>query len=95
MRLALVTGVTKTRQNQVQEEVMSKFYRIRVGGHLDSCWSEWFEGLRLTHEENGETVLSGPIVDEAALHGILAKVRDLGLPLLAVERIEPGLEQGS
>ncbi len=73
---------------------MSKFYRIRVGGHLDSGWSEWFEGLRLTHEQNGETVLSGPIVDEAALHGVLAKVRDLGLPLLAVNRVEPGLEQG-
>ncbi len=97
MRSALVTGVIKTRQNQVQvqEEGMSKFYRIRVGGHLDSGWSEWFEGLRLTHEANGETVLSGPIVDEAALHGVLAKVRDLGLPLLAVNRVEPGLEQGS
>ena len=73
---------------------MSKFYRIRVGGHLDSSWSEWFEGLRLTREANGETVLSGPIVDEAALHGVLGKVRDLGLPLLAVNRVEPGLEQG-
>ena len=73
---------------------MPKFYRIRVGGHLDSSWSEWFEGLRLTPEANGETVLSGPIVDEAALHGVLAKVRDLGLPLLAVNRFEPGLEQG-
>ena len=68
---------------------MSKFYRIRVGGHLDSSWSEWFEGLRLTREANGETVLSGPIVDEAALHGVLAKVWDLGLPLLAVNRVEP------
>ena len=74
---------------------MSKFYRIRVGGHLDSGWSEWFEGLLLTREANGETVLSGPIADEAALHGVLAKVRDLGLPLLAVNRVEPGLEQGS
>ena len=71
---------------------MSKLYWIRVGGHLDSGWSEWFEGLRLTHEPNGETVLSGPIVDEAALHGVLAKVRDLGLPLLAVNRVEAGLE---
>ena len=71
---------------------MSKFPRIRVGGHLDSSWSEWFEGLRLTYEANSETVLSGPIVDEAALHGVLAKVRDLGLPLLAVNRVEPGLE---
>ena len=70
-------------------------YEIRVRGHLDDSWSEWFEGLRLTREANGETVLSGPIVDEAALHGVLAKVRDLGLPLLAVNRVEPGLEQGS
>ncbi len=53
------------------------------------------QGLRLTHEANGETLLSGPIVDEAALHGVLAKVRDLGLPLLAVNRVEPGREQGS
>ena len=69
MRSALVTSVTKTRQNevQVQEEVMSRFYRIRVGGHLDSGWSEWVEGLRLICEANGETVLSGPIVDEVAL----------------------------
>ena len=72
---------------------MSKFYRIRVGGHLDSGWPEWSEELRLTPEVNGETVLSGPIVDEAALHGVVAKVRDLGLPLLAVNRVEPGLEQ--
>ncbi len=71
------------------------FYEIRVRGHLDDSWSEWFEGLRLTREANGETVLSGPIVDEAALHGVLAKARDLGLPLLAVNRVEPGLEQGS
>ena len=74
---------------------MPEFYRIRVRGHLDSSWSEWFGGLRLTHEANGEMVLSGPIVDEAALHGVLAKVRDLGLPLLAVDRVEPGPEQGS
>ncbi len=71
-----------------------RFYEIRLGGHLDDRWSEWFEGLRLTREANGETVLSGPIVDEAALHGVLAKVRDLGLPLLAVNLAKPGLEPG-
>ena len=59
---------------------MSKLYRILVEGHLDGGWSEWFEGLRLTCEANGETVLSDPIIDEAALHEVLAKVRDLGLP---------------
>ena len=73
---------------------MSKFYRIRVGGHLDSGWPEWFEVPRLTCEANGETVLSGPIVDEAALHRVMAEVRDLGQPPLAVNRVEPGLEQG-
>ncbi len=72
-----------------------RFYEIRVTGHLDDSWSEWFEDLRLTREANGETVLSGPIADQAALHGLLVKVRDLGLLLLAVNRVEPGLEQGS
>jgi len=69
---------------------MSQIYRIRVGGHLDSSRSEWFEGLRLTHEANGETVLSGPIVDESALHGVITRIRDLGLPLLSVKQcVEP------
>ena len=66
------------------------FYEIRVRGHLDDSWSEWFEGLRLTREANGETVLSGFIADQAALHGLLVKVRDLGLPLLSVKLcVEP------
>ena len=62
------------------------YYHIRVKGHLDACWSEWFQGMSLTAEEEGETVLAGPIVDQAALHGVLAKLRDLGLPLLSVTR---------
>ena len=61
-----------------------KFYRIRVQGHLEDSWSEWFEGLTLTRVDEGEMVLSGPIVDQAALHGVLAKVRNLGLPLLSL-----------
>jgi ABC-type Na+ transport system ATPase subunit NatA len=61
-----------------------KFYRIRVQGHLEDSWSEWFEGLTLTRVDEGEMVLSGPIIDQAALHGVLAKVRNLGLPLLSV-----------
>ncbi len=59
-------------------------YNIRVKGHLDGRWSEWFDGLEITNLENGEAMLSGEIVDQAALHGVLAKVRDLGLPLIAV-----------
>jgi ABC-type multidrug transport system ATPase subunit len=60
------------------------FYRIRVQGHLEGSWSEWFEGLTLTRVDEGEMDLSGPIVDQAALYGVLAKVRNLGLPLLSV-----------
>jgi hypothetical protein len=60
------------------------FYKIRVKGRLDERWSEWFDGLEITNLENGETMLSGEIVDQAALHGVLNKVRDLGLPLIAV-----------
>jgi hypothetical protein len=64
------------------------FYKIRVKGHIGDSWSSWFEGLALRHEESGETVLSGPLPDEAALHGVLAKIRDLGLPLVEVRREE-------
>ena len=67
-----------------------EFYQIRVQGHLDSRWSAWFSGLTLTEEEDGETTLSGLVRDQAALHGVLAKVRDLGLRLIAVSRIASG-----
>ena len=63
-------------------------YEIRVKGHLDGRWSEWFEGLTIFNVEDGIAVLSGEIVDQSALHGILAKVRDLGLPLIAVSRVK-------
>ena len=63
-------------------------YQIRIKGHLDGRWSAWFDGLAMTHTDDGETILAGPIVDQAALHGLLIKVRDLGLPLLAVNSIE-------
>jgi hypothetical protein len=64
-------------------------YEIRLKGHLDSRWADWFDGLSLTNESDGSTVLTGPVVDQAALHGLLHKVRDLGLPLLAVTQIDP------
>jgi len=63
-------------------------YEIRVKGHLDGRWSEWFEGLTIFNVEDGIAVLSGEIVDQSALHGILANVRDLGLPLIAVSRVK-------
>ena len=65
-------------------------YHIRIKGHLGQQWVHWFEGLTITLEENGETLLTGPIVDQAALHSVLRKVRDLGLPLLSVIRVVPG-----
>ncbi|MDQ3863616.1 MAG: hypothetical protein M3317_08975 [Actinomycetota bacterium] len=68
-------------------------YNIRVKGHLDRHWSEWFDGLTITNLENGEAMLSGEIVDQAALHGVLAKVRDLGLPLIAVTADGPDQQE--
>jgi hypothetical protein len=67
-------------------------YEIRIKGHLNNRWAAWFEGLTITREDNGETRLRGPVVDQAALHGLLRKVRDLGLPLVAVIQIEPEQE---
>jgi len=63
-------------------------YEIRLTGHLDDRWADWFAGLTITWEDNGETLLTGPVADQAALHGLLRKVRDLGLPLVSVLRIE-------
>ncbi|HEY84182.1 MAG TPA: hypothetical protein G4N96_03585 [Chloroflexi bacterium] len=65
-------------------------YQIRLKGHLGRQWTDWFEVLTITLEENGETLLTGPVVDQAALHGLLRKVRDLGMPLLSVNRVKPG-----
>ena len=63
-------------------------YQIRIKGHLGDLWSDWFEGLTIALEEDGNTLLIGPVVDDAALHGLLKKVRDLGMPLLSVNRVE-------
>jgi hypothetical protein len=62
-------------------------YEIRLKGHLNARWADWFDGLSLTQQSDGTTLLSGSVVDQAALHGLLAKVRDLGLPLIAVRRM--------
>jgi hypothetical protein len=67
-----------------------EIYRLTIKGHLDSTWSEWFDGLTIIRADNGETVLTGPVVDQTALHGVLIKIRDLGLPLLTLTRIDPG-----
>ena len=64
------------------------FYEIRLKGHLDDRWSDWFEGLTITLEDNGDTLITGPVVDQSALHGLLKKVRDLGMPLVSVSPVE-------
>lgn len=64
-------------------------YEIRLAGHLDAHWAAWFNGLTVSREADGTTVISGPIVDQSALHGLLQRVRDLGLPLVSVTRLPP------
>ena len=63
-------------------------YEIRLRGHLETRWAAWFDGMTLSHERDGSTVLSGRVVDQAALHGLLQKVRDTGLPLVSVTSVE-------
>ena len=64
-------------------------YEIRVKGHLGSRWSAWFDGLSLTSKDDGTTVIRGPVVDQAALHGLLSKLRDVGIPLVSVVQVVP------
>lgn len=63
-------------------------YAIRIKGHLDRRWAEWFDGLTLTHEPAGTTLLEGPLADQAALHGMLTKLRDLGLPIISIQSLD-------
>ena len=70
-------------------------YQIRIEGHLGREWADWFEGLAITALDNGETLLTGPVIDQAALHGVLKKVRDLGMPLLSVNRVKSGYADAS
>ncbi len=63
-------------------------YQIRIKGHLSIQWADWFGGLNITLEDNGDTLVTGPVIDQAALHGLLRKVRDLGMPLLSIMRMD-------
>ena len=69
-------------------------YEIRLKGHLDAWWADRFAGLSFTHASDGTTILAGPLVDQAALYGLLRKVRDLGLPLIAVNQVDPKQANG-
>ncbi|MGO8887769.1 MAG: hypothetical protein ACLPUO_13525 [Streptosporangiaceae bacterium] len=68
-------------------------YEIRLKGHLDARWAAWFDGLTIAHDGDGTTLIHGPVADQAALHGLLQKTRDLGLPLISVTQVEPGHPQ--
>src|SRR5689334_22507146 len=81
-------GMSETRPSTKDHDQPAR-YEIRIKGHLDDRWAAWFEGLTLTREDNGDTLLAGPVTDQAALHGFLKRVRDLGTPLLSVTRMTP------
>ena len=81
--------------NSGSEKAQPLVYQFRIKGHLGSEWTDWFGGLTIKLEDNGETLLTGPVVDQAALHGVLRKVRDVGMPLLSVNHVKPGEAEAS
>ena len=68
---------------------MDNIYQIRIKGHIDNIWSTWLEHMAIKHDADGTTLLTGPIAGQAALHGLLIKIRDLGLPMLSLTQVEP------
>jgi hypothetical protein len=95
LRSASTRKIMLSDSSPTTQSTESLVYQIRIHGHLDPQWKDWFEGLTLTLEDNGDTMLTGPVVDQAALHGLLKKVRDLAIPLLSVIRVEPTQPDGS
>ena len=78
-----------TEQSNTQGAKPSGRYAIRIKGHLDQRWVDWFAGLSFTHDGDGTTLLAGQLADQAALHGVLNKIRDLGLPIISVQTLSP------
>jgi hypothetical protein len=79
--------IMSNKRSPEQDADQPMVYQIKIKGHLGRQWTAWFEGLTITLEEDGDTLLTGPVIDQAALHGLLKKVRDLGMPLLSVNRV--------
>jgi hypothetical protein len=77
-------------RKQTHESPDTAAYQIRIEGHLGQQWADWFEGMSITPEDGGDTLLTGPLADQAALHGLLKKVRDLGMTLVSINRIDAG-----
>jgi hypothetical protein len=89
--LMIVPDWDKAASNKLDprtESIQPMIYQIRIKGHLGREWADWFEGMTITLEDNGETFLTGPVVDQAALYGLLKRVRDLGLVLLSINPVE-------
>jgi hypothetical protein len=80
--------MTSKKRNSGTESEEPRVYQIRIRGHLDGEWADWFDGMAVTLGENGDTLLTGPVADQAALHGLLRRVRDLGVPLLSVACVD-------
>ena len=83
-----MVSVMSGKRNSQIDTSQPRVYQIRIEGHLGLLWTDWFEGLTLKLEDNGDTLLTGPVVDQAGLHGLLKKVRDLGMHLVSVHRVE-------
>jgi hypothetical protein len=81
--------------NSASDPAQPMVYQIRIEGHLGRHWTDWFEGLTITALDNGETLLTGPVLDQAALYGLLRKVRDGGMPLVSVMRVQPDPAEAS
>ena len=87
--------VMSNKRNPETDPSEPMLYQIRLKGHLGGQWTDWFGGLTITLEDNGDSLLTGPVVDQTALYGLLRKVRDLGMPLLSVNRVQPGQSEAS